>query len=353
LIREDGVAAIKGVAGAAPQLRGRAPEYFAAVPEDVGKQRRHKTGPAEVTASGILTVRPRLHGCRCQIPLLCIVLVLAMGHSDGPAIAQPLRQSGDPLAVDDETTGSLRRERWPDEETTGVPKGVTLRRSGDIVITKAGTVVSGVDVRGTVTIKASNVTLMNCKVTAAAWSVVRIAPEVTGTVVKYCEINGVGSGNDGSCGINGQGTFFGNNIYNVENGINLTGSATIKDNYIHGLLASGSPHYDGIQIDGGISDVTISHNTIIVAHGQTSTVMIDNYYGPISNIKVENNRLIGGGFTVYSDGQFRDAAISGIAFVNNRLGRGYWGFRSFVRNVPIWRGNVDDATGKSIAENER
>jgi hypothetical protein len=295
-------------------------------------------------------VRRLRHLFRClgRASSLCFAFLLTSGVAGTPAVAQDPRLSGDPAANDGSAAGPSEIEKWPDEKTTGVPTGVPLTPSGDLVVTKAGTVISGLDIRGTVTINAPNVTLMNCKVTAAAWSVVKIAPEVTGTVVKFCEINGVGSGNDGSSGINGQGTFIGNNIYNVENGINLTGSSVIQGNYIHELLASGAPHYDGIQIDGGISDVAINHNTIINPHGQVSAVMIDNYFGPISNIEVKDNKLIGGGFTVYSDGQFRDAAISGVAFVNNRLGKGYWGFHSFVKNVPVWRGNVNDATGRPL-----
>jgi hypothetical protein len=298
--------------------------------------------------------RPAQVSCRRGRPLLWIAFVLLYEVAVVPVVARDLRLSANPV-VDDQGAAdpavASDSEKWPDQTNTGVPAGVTLTPSGDLVITKAGTVISGLDIRGTVSINAPNVTLMNCKVTAAAWNVIKIAPEVTGAVVKYCEINGVGGGNDGSCGINGQGTFIGNNIYNVENGINLTGSSVIQENYIHGLLASGSPHYDGIQIDGGVSDVTLSHNTIINPNGQTSAVMIDNFFGPISNIQVENNRLIGGGYTVYSDGQFRDATISGVAFINNRLGKGYWGFRSFVKNAPVWRGNVNDVTGRPLGGN--
>jgi Ca2+-binding RTX toxin-like protein len=169
-------------------------------------------------------------------------------------------------------------------------------------------------------------------------------------VVQDCEINGVGSGNDGSNGISGQGTFLRNNIYNVENGINVTGSNTIiQDNYIHNLLASGSPHYDGIQIDGGESNVTVSHNTIINDYGQTSAVMIDNYFGPINNISVDNNVLVGGGYTVYADGQFSGGSISGVSFTNNHLGGGQWGDTDFNNTNPTYTGNVDD--GLSIVNN--
>ncbi|MCI4677042.1 right-handed parallel beta-helix repeat-containing protein [Rhodoblastus acidophilus] len=237
--------------------------------------------------------------------------------------------------------------RWPDAANTGAPANVALQPSGELVITKPGAVVSGRDIHGAVTIKAPNVTIVDCRITAAGLGVVQIAPGVTGAIVKNSEINGVGSDNAGSNGINGEGTFIGNNIYNVENGVNVTGPSVIRDNYIHDLLASGSPHYDGVQIDGG-HDVTISHNTIINPHGQTSAIMIDNYFSPVSNIKVDGNRLVGGGYTVYSDGRFKGGAVSGVSFTNNRMGKGRWGYSAFEKNSPVWRGNVDDRTGANL-----
>ena len=162
-------------------------------------------------------------------------------------------------------------------------------------------------------------------------------------MIQNCEINGVGSGNEGSCGIAGQGTFIGNNIYNVENGIALSsGNTLIQDNYIHDLRASGSPHYDGIQIDGGISNVTIQHNTVINSHTQTAALMIDNYFGPISNIKVDNNLLVGGGYTIYSDAHFNGGSITGVSITNNHVGGGYWGPINFNNSSPVYTGNVED-----------
>ncbi|WP_345946590.1 Ig-like domain-containing protein [Bradyrhizobium sp. 150] len=240
---------------------------------------------------------------------------------------------------------------WPDATNTGVPAGVTLTPSGDLVITQAGTVISGLNISGTVYINAPNVTIENCKITAASFAVVQIKQGVTGAVVQNCEINGVGSNNDGSNGISGQGTFTGNNIYNVENGINVQGSSTITGNYIHDLKASGSPHYDGIQVDGGVSNVTISHNTVINDYSQTSAVMVDNYFGPISNVSVSNNLLVGGGFTVYSDAQFNGGSITGVSFTNNHMGSGYWGVTDFNLNSPTYTGNVNDGATLASALN--
>jgi len=108
------------------------------------------------------------------------------------------------------------------------------------------------------------------------------------------------------------------------------------------MMASGSPHYDCIQIDGGVSDVVIRHNTAINQFDQASAVMIDNYFGPIADILVENNLLIGGGFTIYVDGQFNSNPISNVRIVHNHMGRGKWGVTAFNKTAPVFEGNVND-----------
>ncbi|WP_247485099.1 Ig-like domain-containing protein [Bradyrhizobium sp. 193] len=234
---------------------------------------------------------------------------------------------------------------WPDATNTGVSAGVTLTPYyGDLVINTAGAVISGLDIHGSVFINAPNVTLENCKVTTDAFYAVRVAAGVTGAVVQHNEINGVGSGNDGDYGIMGQGKFIANNIYNVENGIGVDGGNTlIQDNYIHDMIASGSPHYDGISIDGKNSNITISHNTVINDHTQTAAIMIDNYFGPVSNVTVDNNLLYGGGYNIYSSAQFDGGSVTGVSVTNNHVGGGYWGPTAFTGNSPVYTGNVDDS----------
>lgn len=245
--------------------------------------------------------------------------------------------------------GSTDPAGYPDDTNTGVGDKARLKASGPITTSEDEQIIRGLDIAGTVQINHNAVRIESCRITAASFSVVTVADGVTGAVVQNCEINGVGSGNDGSCGVSGHGTFIGNNIYNVENGFSIAGNSTvIENNYIHDLKASGAPHYDGIQIDGNVSGVTITHNTIINNHNQTSAVMIDNWAGPISDIVVASNRLIGGAYTVYSDGRLGTGRISNVSFTNNRMGRGLYGYRAFSRNAVTWKGNLDDATGRPI-----
>jgi hypothetical protein len=233
--------------------------------------------------------------------------------------------------------------QFPDATTTGVPCGMTLSPSGSLTINTPGAVIEGLDIRGSVTILADNVTLMNCKITSDDWAVINVVGN--GDVVENCEINGMVG--DGTRGISGQGTFLNNNIYNVEDGIYITGSNTdIEGNYIHDLQSSNSsPHYDGIQTDsdsGGYSNITISYNSVVNQNTQTSAVNISNYFGPISNVNIDNNLLVGGGYTIYVDGQFSGGPITQVSVTNNHIGPGYYGPTDFNQTSPDYTGNVYD-----------
>lgn len=248
------------------------------------------------------------------------------------------------------TTAAPQPSGFPNANNTGVPSGIALKASGSLVISTPGTVIDGYDVSGTITINANNVTIKRSRIRGANWWIVRISPGVTGAVIEDSEIDGRGlSGNEGSHGIYGPGTFRRNNIYGVENGITLEdANSLIEANFIHGLAAPGAPHYDGIQIDGDVSNVMIRGNTIINDYGQTAAIMIDNDFGPINNIRVESNRLIGGGYTVYSDGQFDGGPITGVSFNTNRIGGGHWGYALIRSNTITQSGNVDDNSGALI-----
>jgi tryptophan-rich protein/Big-like domain-containing protein/parallel beta helix pectate lyase-like protein len=242
---------------------------------------------------------------------------------------------------------------FPDANSTGLPDGVTLTASGDVTVTKPGTVINALDVKGTISVLADNVTIQNCRITSTDWTGIWIKSGVTGTVVQDNEILNVGSSPDGANGIVGSGTFLRNDIHDVENGIIATGSSLIQDNYIHDMnapnvragTALGGPHYDGIEIDGGVSGVVIQHNTVINENGWVSAVMINNDFGPVSNIKVDGNYLAGGGYTLYSDGSFSSTdKISGISFTNNELGQGKWGYYYFKGNTPVLSNNDELGT---------
>jgi hypothetical protein len=219
------------------------------------------------------------------------------------------------------------------------------------VINTPGTVIEGLNITGSVIINAANVTLKNCSITSSDYDVVLVKPGVTGAVVENCNINNQSSGGQG---IAGQGSFLNNNIQNAADGIDVRGDNTlIQGNYIHNMSGTSGSHLDGIQADGGFSNLTIDHNTVINEQGQTSAVMLDNYWGPIDKVAITNNLLVGGGYTVYinevAKGQAGGGPVTNVTVTNNRIGRGFWGtldVRSELGHVPIVSGNVDTTTGR-------
>ena len=77
--------------------------------------------------------------------------------------------------------------------------GVTLTPSGDLIVTQAGAVISGLDIKGTVYYQGGECNDRKLQdYEARPGSVVNIISGVTGAVVQDCEIDGVGSNNDGS-----------------------------------------------------------------------------------------------------------------------------------------------------------
>jgi hypothetical protein len=158
----------------------------------------------------------------------------------------------------------------------------------------------------------------------------------------------------GGQGIAGQGTFLNNNIHGAADGIAVNGDNTvIQNNYIHDMQGTSGSHFDAIQADGGFSNLLISHNTIINQQIQTSAIMLDNYWGPIDSVKIDNNLLIGGGYTTYinemASGQPGGGTVTNVSYTNNHVGGGYFGdlnLRMELGDNVVMSGNVSD--GKAL-----
>ncbi len=229
---------------------------------------------------------------------------------------------------------------FPDATNTGLKAGVAMTKyNGTLHITQDNAVISNMEVNGDIIIDAKNVTLSNVKVNSnGAWTAIKVMDNATGFTLQDSEIDAGSGGN----GVYGFGTFLRNNIHNMENGISLSGPSLVQDNYIHTFRGSAEAHYDGIEVNGG-SNINIVHNTVVNDQNQTSAVMLDNYFGGLSNITVENNRLVGGGYTVYLDARFDGGAVDGstIKLINNQVGDGAYGDFAIFDSKPIMSGNTD------------
>ena len=181
---------------------------------------------------------------------------------------------------------------YPNATNTGVQAGVNLTtHSGQLTLSTAGQVVSGLIITGGVQITASNVTLKNCIIeipSSGNWNV-GIAGGLTGVVLQNCEIVGAGrSGPVGTYGIyvqgNSQVTINAVNIHDVGQGLVLNdGQVTLENSYIHDLNAGSGTHYEDIGYFGAAKSSTFSlniqNNTLINQNIQTASVFLQNYFG--------------------------------------------------------------------------
>ena len=244
---------------------------------------------------------------------------------------------------------------YPDAATTGVQAGTNLTtHSGALTLSTAGQVVSGLVITGGVQITASNVTLENCIIevpSSSPWDI-GIAGGLTGVTLENCEIIGAGSaGPVGSYGIyvqgNSQVTINSVNMHDVGQGLVLNdGQVTLENSYIHDLHAGSGTHYEDIGYFGAAKSSTFSlniqNNTLINENNQTAVVFLQNYFGALSNVTVNNNILVGGDYTVYSDGSATSNPVNNISFTNNHMGAGIFGVTDFMKNTPVYTGNVND-----------
>jgi Ca2+-binding RTX toxin-like protein len=239
------------------------------------------------------------------------------------------------------TDAAAAASGYPDATNTGVPTGTKMTKyTGSYHVTEDNAVISNLEVHGDIVIEAKNVTLKNVKlISNTEWHALRVMDDATGFTLQDSEIDGSGITVNA---IYGFGTFLRNNLHDVDNGINVIAPTLIKDNYIHNLRGGSDAHYDGIEINGG-HDIDIIHNTIINDHDQTSAIMMNNDFGGLSNINIDGNRLVGGGYTVYLDDRFNGGTVvdSTIKITNNQIGGGHWGDFSLYDNKPVLSGNTD------------
>jgi hypothetical protein len=205
----------------------------------------------------------------------------------------------------------------PQYHNVGVPQGTTLTNSGSITVTTAGTVISGLNVTGTIDVRANNVTIQNTKVTCTtcgAGSAVMQESGYSNLVVKNSQVSG-GSIDD-----------FGNGATLDHVYLSNCGECThyvvgISDSYI--AVASGvvaGAHYEDFY--GGLQTINIQHSVLLNPHVQTAVVFNSGNDGPCQNHTTINNSLIaGGGYAIYPCAHSSSAGSSVTTITNNRFAR--------------------------------
>lgn len=187
---------------------------------------------------------------------------------------------------------------YPDASNTGPTGTLTVMdlAQGYMDVTVAGTIIENKDIRGCLIIKAPNVTVRNSKVSCPNYSVIYNSRDyysggglvIEDTLITCETTQGTGISEYGFTARRVE-------ISGCENGLSMSDTATLEDSYIHDLYEGSVGHADGIQMAGTPSNVVIKHNSILVP-GTTSAV---NWTGQTTSVRIENNMLGGGSYTVY------------------------------------------------------
>ncbi len=226
----------------------------------------------------------------------------------------------------------------PGPASTGVPAGVRLRdHHGDLTITKAGTVIDGLDVHGFVTVMAPNVVIRNSIVRGGQASNSRgLIRNTSGKgqnlVVENSEL--VPAHPSVSLdGVHGWDyTLRGVDIHGTVDGAKVFGDRVrIESSWIHDLVQYGSDPYqrggpshgDGVQILSG-SDIVLTGNTI--SGGSTSAVMVSQDKGRVQGLVLQGNFLDRGSCALRLQSRpfptFGPVVVRDNVFGRNVTGRG-------------------------------
>ncbi len=219
---------------------------------------------------------------------------------------------------------------------------------GSITVTKDGTVIEDLEIRGTLRIEADDVVVRNVWVyTSNPWTIYVASGSATFDDIevghpKIWGLRGIGGSNV---------TVRDADIHHVEDGIKLGSNAVYSNVRVHDLASpEPGPHADAIQVEGTARN-SIVKNSYLDSTGKVgvgnAAIFVKSDIGPQSNLVFTNNYLNGGNYTVYvKDGG--NGVPKNVQIINNRFGpdRRY-GFLSQHGPV-VWENNTWADTGEVI-----
>jgi hypothetical protein len=205
---------------------------------------------------------------------------------------------------------------FPDASTTGVPPGTSLNTvNGNFASSHAGQIIDAHDVNGTITVDHPGVIIRNSQ----AQYITVNADNVT---IEDTTVTGQNIGGSGINLLANNATVQRVDISGVENGIWMEASdSLIEDNYIHDLRNDTyhDPHYDGLQIPGmgaNVSNNLITHNNFDLGPGTSSSITM----ADATNIDITNNRLHGGTYNIYFEGNTTGSDVANNVFAAYQFG---------------------------------
>jgi hypothetical protein len=300
------------------------------------------------------------------------------GGAAAPAPVEPLRTSN--------CFSSPHSCGYPDPSNTGVPSGIPLGASGPLTITQPGTVVSGLEVTGTIDVLASNVTIENTRViqnascgpiNACGNSAIEIASGLSGVVIKNVETASV-PGDTCEHDIRNTGsslTIERAYLHACDSNVYAAGPTVLKDSFGIAEIAISSDHIENIYFNE--TSFSAIHDTLLNPVDQTAVIFGNSGGGDdVTNcsnqLTVLESLLAGGGYTLYPCAHAAQAGTSSLKVEGNHFARcvsaegyepdggthpcvggadssgyypksGSYGIAfNYFTPVSIWRGNVWD-----------
>ncbi len=275
------------------------------------------TAPAATTRASRMRRRTLRAAVATSVVALAATILPATAATAAPVIDRP-------------TAGPAS---MPGATNTGVPAGTTLRvHRGNLVITTPGTVISGLDIYGSVDVRAKNVTIRNSIIrgdsagsqdflvrSASSTASLTITNSTLRASVENYRVNGLRGWNINASRLN---------ISRVIDPAHFWGAGNVqlRDSWIHDNLHyandpgwGGRPsHDDGIQIQSG-SGYWITGNRIEGAHN--AAIMVTQDAGRVSNVMIRDNFLDHGACTINlhdkGKGQFQNIDIRDNLFGAN------------------------------------
>lgn len=272
---------------------------------------------------------------------------------------------------------------YPDATNTGVPQGTSLTASGSRTVSTNGATLSGLDLNGTVTVAADNVTIEKSRITrtsggSGSYAVI-VNKGADNFTIKDTEVVGPAGDSNG----------LESAVWNHYNNPGATairvyfrhcadcweGAGTFRDSYMVVDAAFPGSHNENIYACGAKIDV--DHSTMVNTYGQTATVFGDAACGP-NRVVVTDSLLAGGGYLIYPQAN-SDRRMGSMKVSRNRFARcrstpvfdrvsggtscargadshgafpngGYYGVAAYYYLGPgqVWRKNVWDDNGKAV-----
>ncbi len=289
--------------------------------------------------------------------VLGLVLLAVVLRDDTDPSAEPPPAPQDPAAseVDDP---SVEGVVFPDEDSTGVPEGTVLKMSGPVVVTEDGAVIDSLDIEGSISVEADDVTIARTLVRGEGRYAIHVESGATGLVVEDTEIDGTDITSAAVCC--SRYTLTRVDIHSAPEGPRAGSDVTIQDSYIHhlrrcvGRSFDEGCHVDAIQSTDG-SNIRIRNNNLQAYNPDTddpknAAYMFGEDLGDLTDVLFEGNLVNGGMFAINGGGAGTEGAQ--VTIRNNRFGRDfrYAPAGNLGPKVQLDDTNVYDDTGQPIVD---